>query len=130
MKKIFLLNTDSFNEFEQLIKEYNKSLVDMYLKGNSTSEKENLVDHIDKKIERLLNERNVGKFNIDINEVNSFVNENSKLKVILNGNYVKNHDLDKVIGLIDGENEDLLDPIKKILKVALKKEAHLVFYYI
>jgi len=130
MKKIFLLNTDSFNEFEQLIKEYNKSLVDMYLKGNSTSEKENLVDHIDKKIERLLNERNVGKFNIDINEVNSFVNENSKLKVILNGNYVKNHDLDKVIGLIDGENEDLLGPIKKVLKVALKKEAHLVFYYI
>lgn len=130
MKKIFLLNTDSFNEFEQLIKEYNKSLVDMYLKGNSTSEKENLVDHIDKKIERLLNERNVGKFNIDINEVNSFINENSKLKVILNGNYVKNHDLDKVIGLIDGENEDLLGPIKKVLKVALKKEAHLVFYYI
>lgn len=130
MKKIFLLNTDSFNEFEQLIKEYNKSLVNMYLKGNSTSEKENLVDHIDKKIERLLNERNVGKFNIDINEVNLFVNENSKLKVILNGNYVKNHDIDKVIGLIDGENEDLLDPIKKVLKVALKKEAHLVFYYI
>ncbi|MEG1254666.1 hypothetical protein [Clostridium sp.] len=130
MKKIFLLNTDSFNEFEQLMKEYNKSLISRYLKGNSTLEKENVVISIDKKIVSLLNERNVGKFNIDINEVNSFIDENSKLKVILNGNYVKNHDIDKVMGLIDGENEDLLDPIKKVLKVALKKEAHLVFYYI
>lgn len=130
MKKIFLLNADSYNEFEQLIKAYNKCLLDIYIKKNRTLENGESVKNLDGKIEYLLNNQNLDAFNIDINDINSFIDENSELKIIFNGNYIKNEDIDKVIELIDNENDKLLDPIRKILKIAIKKEAHVVFYYI